>query len=270
MAINAELKVYPSKEITAQDFAIMMEHITPDISGILYGCTATISNASTIHVEAGWCIVRGRLVKIDAGDITVTLPSSGSQTKYLVLTVALGNASSPAVVSVEDSVPSDSANFNVTSGTAYLQMASFAVTSSGASGISTSALMKISSNRIYSKGLYKTGLHGNNSGYGIYLGRCGNIVTCEFAYIGSIPKSSVNKYYTLGTGLIPLGYRPMHGLGDVRIPYLQVVAHSMAGSGRGQWVIRSNGDVYTESNTEGFIERIGNATWITNDDLPTS
>lgn len=265
MAVSAELKVYPAAEITAQDFAIMMEHITPDISGVLYGCGVTIQDSNTIHVNAGWALVRGRLVKINEGTLDVTLPSSGSGTRYVILTVNLDNNTSPTSVSIMDSVPSDTTNFNVVSGSAYLELASFTVSSTRASSMKTATAMHVVSNKTYHTTVsFKYGPN-KSGGCTINLYRYQRLVYCRFQYVGDVKGSDVGKTVTIKSDAIPAGYRPVAA---AIIPYLQVVNNSMAGAGRGQWIINSNGGVSHITNTSAFIERIGSASWITEDGYP--
>lgn len=127
--MNAKIKVYTGTEMTAQDFAMLIEKVTPTKSGILYGCGVTKKNSTNLHISSGWCIVRGRIVRIDEGDIPVQLPGSGSITRYLVLTVDLANGANPATVTVEASVGTDTTNFNVLSGQAYLSLAKLNISS---------------------------------------------------------------------------------------------------------------------------------------------
>lgn len=131
MAVNTDILVYSAKELTAQDFAILTEHITPQSSGVLQGCTVTAKGSSTIHVSSGWCVVRGRLIRVEEGDIEVTIPSSGTSTQFVVVCVDLSNDSMPCELYISPYVPDDSTDFNVSFGQAYLKIAGFILTTSG-------------------------------------------------------------------------------------------------------------------------------------------
>ena len=122
--------------------------------------------------------------------------------------------------------------------------------------------------RNYKASIYKTDMNGDGTGYGIHLTRTGNVVFCEIGFIGTIPSDKVNKLYTLGNGLIPVGYRPAPTAGRVTIPYFQVASSNINGSGRGQWMINQYGHVTGYTNTSAYIERIGSAAWITEDAYP--
>lgn len=133
--IISNIKVYTGAEMTAQDFAILMEKVAPTTSGVLYGCTVSIKNSSTLHITTGWCLLKGRVVRIEEGDLTATLPGSGTITRYLVLTVDLANSSAPATVTLEASVGTDTTNFNIQSGQAYLSLGKITMGTSGISSV---------------------------------------------------------------------------------------------------------------------------------------
>lgn len=135
MAIVSDIRVYPGTMLKSQDFAILAEKITPTVSGVLYGCTPTIKSSSVVHLSAGWVILRGRIIRVEDGDISAILPTSGTSTKYLVVKVDLSNSDSPCTITLEDSVGSDSSNFNVVNGTAYLSLGRLTISSSAVAAI---------------------------------------------------------------------------------------------------------------------------------------
>lgn len=137
MAIQSDIRVFPGTMLRSQDFAILAEKITPHTSGILYGCTPTIKSTSIIHVTAGWIIIRGRIIRVEDGDLSATLPTSGTSTMYLVVTVDLSNADAPCTIDLASSVGTDSANFNVVSGKAYLSLGKVTIASTGLSSITS-------------------------------------------------------------------------------------------------------------------------------------
>ena len=137
MSVVTTIKVFQDASMSDQDFAILAETLTPSYSGILYGCDPTISNATTLHVAQGWVMVRGRLITITEGDMTVSLPTSATETKYLLLTVDLANAATPVTLTLADSIPTDSSNFNETTGIAYLSIATVVI---GSGGISSAVI----------------------------------------------------------------------------------------------------------------------------------
>lgn len=128
--MSAELITYPDHTLTDQDFSLVIEHLSPNSSGILYGCSFGY-NTSTVVVSEGWCIVCGRLVKVAKETLSVTLPSSGTSTMYVCVVVDLSNSETPAQLKVSSSIPSTTTDFNVQNGTAYFSLGSISVSSSG-------------------------------------------------------------------------------------------------------------------------------------------
>lgn len=270
MAINASIKVYPGAEITARDFAILVDSLSPESDGRIIGCSVSGSGTS-VTVTSGWCLLHGRLVRVNGSGtgLTVSKPGSGTRTRYVVLGIDLvtGDVSLAAM----SSIPEDTENFNTASGSsimAYLNLATLTIGPNGITKVVKTPIMRQHDNLIYRKVVSKKELHGNkDTGYDIVLMRNNYLVTCNFKYIGIIPSKKVNKAMSLGT-IIPEGYRPDDSFEKgIRIPYMQVSSHNVNG-GRGQWIIESNGKVTGESNFEGYIERFGTATWITSDDFP--
>lgn len=135
--MGVELKVYDNAVMTADDFAMIIEHITPSKSGILYGFTPTISTEGTnvVSLSAGWVLIRGRLVKADKTDVTVTLPTSGSKTYNIVLVVKLSDTTAPVSVEFMETMIADTTYFNETHGTAYYKIGQVTAGSGGLSNI---------------------------------------------------------------------------------------------------------------------------------------
>lgn len=126
MAVSCELLTYPDHTFTPQDFSIMLERVSMVKTGIMSGCevAAVIGSTNQVSVSAGWVAVRGRLVKLESGTLSFTLPQTGTATRYVLVTVNLENTSSPATVTVENSMPSDETTyFNEQNGKAYCVLA---------------------------------------------------------------------------------------------------------------------------------------------------
>lgn len=135
--LAAELKVYTGHEMTARDFALLIEKMFPGRSGILYGCGLNIKDSSSniVHVANGWLTIRGRVVEVNEGDITITLPTE-SKTFYIYAAVRLSDANNLACIEVSDQFMSDTATFNQSgTGTAYFKMATITAQSNGLSNL---------------------------------------------------------------------------------------------------------------------------------------
>lgn len=147
---SAYLSTYPNHETSPTDFCLLIEGLSLNASGKLSGVQVTNKNVyssgvGVVAVSAGWCVVRGRIIRIEAGDVDVSLASSGTQTKYVYLVVDLSSEENNSYLEVGTSVPSDSSDFNVSNGRAYLKLASMSVTSSAISSVSSVGVLSMSS-----------------------------------------------------------------------------------------------------------------------------
>lgn len=147
---SAYLSTYPNNEMSPTDFSLLMDAISLNAKGKLSGVAVTnknvyVSGNGTLAVAAGWCAVRGRIVRINAGDVDVPLAGSGTQTKYLVLVLNLASESNNAELQVLNSVPSDSAGFNASNGLAYLRLASMTVGTSTINSVSSDGILNLAS-----------------------------------------------------------------------------------------------------------------------------
>lgn len=269
--ISGNIKVYSGHELTAQDFAILMEYTTPEVDGRLRGCAITPSG-TTVNLSSGWCVLHGRLVRVNGGNsITVTKPSSGTTKRHIVLTIDLVDGS--VQLNARASVPDDTEDFNIASGNhvyAHLDLGTVTIGTSGITGYARTPLMRQKDMRIYTKTLSRKNLFSDkNSEYRIALRRNGYVVTCDIYYAGVLPTNKINKQeILLGSEIIPTGYR--HSSDWVlRVPYICVKGNN-TNYGRGQWLISKNGSIHTESGFAGYAQRCGSITWITDDDFPTS
>lgn len=147
---SAYLSTYPNNEMSPTDFSLLMDAISLNAKGKLSGVAVTNKNVyasgnGTLAVAAGWCVVRGRIVRINAGDVDVSLAGSGTLTKYLVLVLNLASESNNAEFQVLTSVPSDSAGFNASNGLAYLRLASMTVGTSTINSVSSDGVLNLAS-----------------------------------------------------------------------------------------------------------------------------
>lgn len=144
MAMN--ILVYPDAEMTAQDFAILIEALTPSGSGILYGVRSSIKSGSNniVRVTPGWVTVRGRLIKVDeATDVTVPLATSGTKDYTIVMKVSLSAEGQVVELEAVTSIIADTPAFNETDGVARFPIAFVSV--------STSKITSVTSHRLLSK-----------------------------------------------------------------------------------------------------------------------
>lgn len=140
MSVEAEIRVYPRTQTTSNEFALTLEKCMTAKSGVMYGCGLTAASASEISIAAGWVLMRGRIVRIEDGVLSVsaedvieanggTLIAGGSDqyTIYnkVVVHINLDDEDLPVEVRalVSDSEMDDSPeadNLNVTGGHSWL------------------------------------------------------------------------------------------------------------------------------------------------------
>ena len=218
MAVKTDILVYSGKEITAQDFAILTEHITPQSSGVLYGCTVTSTNSSTIHVTSGWCVIRGRLIRVEEGDIEITIPSSETSTQFVVICADLSNDTTPCELYISPYVPDDSLDFNISHGQAYLKLAGFVLKPTGISDISNFEGMPATENAV-SRSNWS-----NYQWYHRYIVNSPNTARGTGQWINftgsniSVPKTALQKgMYLVNYAVDIVGSSPSLGVATVRL-----------------------------------------------------
>lgn len=132
MAVDLSVDVFPHATMSSREFALMMEKSLTVASGIIYGAVSSKGGATEIELTEGWAIVRGRIVHISSGTVSVSLDGiAGDETRYLVLSVNLENVDQPGDISVMLEVPEDTDDFNIVDGIAYLELASIALNTTG-------------------------------------------------------------------------------------------------------------------------------------------
>ena len=132
MAVDVSVDVFPHAQMTSREFALMIEKSTTVASGIIYGAVASKGGATEIEITEGYALVRGRIVHIESGTISMSLDGvTGDETRHLVLSVNLENVDQPGDISVMLDVPTDTADFNMVDGIAYLEIAELAITTLG-------------------------------------------------------------------------------------------------------------------------------------------
>lgn len=268
--ITASIKVYSSNELTAQDFAVLMEYVTPEVDGRLYGCKIS-ADGTTVNLSSGWCILHGRLVRVGSGNsITVDKPSSGTINRHIVLCIDLANAK--VYLNARSSVPEDMNINHISTGDhirAYLDLGVVTIGTTGITEVTVNPLMRQKDMLIYTKTATRKNLfQDKNSEYTITLRRNGYVVTCDILYTGVLPTNKVNKNeILLASDVIPVGYRHSNDK-PLRVPYICVKGNN-TNYGRGQFLISKGGSIFTESGFAGYAQRCGSVTWITDDEFPS-
>lgn len=157
---SAEIKIFPRTKIESKEFALLLEKCMTAVSGVLYGVdVAAISNGE-VSISEGWVLIRGRMVHITAGNISLLPPETSTEVDfpvnssiptqwysasgtsqeittitmedyigwgYLCVVVDLANEDSPSTIEfITEALPDDTENFNIVDGKAYLSIAQVA------------------------------------------------------------------------------------------------------------------------------------------------
>lgn len=136
--MGISLVTYSNQAVSPQDDALVYQTAVAQ-SGIIYGATVTIKNATTLHIAAGHGIICGRKFTISAQDISVTLASSGTKKGRVYIHMDLSNTSTPIqfMTEVADSLSNviQEADANITNGVYEFNLATFNVGTSSLSNL---------------------------------------------------------------------------------------------------------------------------------------
>ena len=126
-----DLITYDQKMVTPKDDALI--HQFGISNGVLYGCEVTLANSNTLHITGGQGVIYGRQWEIAEGDITVTLPASGSLKGRLYVKIDLSNTTNPIELLVQTAVTlpdlTDDDQINVDNSVSELEICTFDVSS---------------------------------------------------------------------------------------------------------------------------------------------
>lgn len=126
-----DLITYDQKMVTPKDDALI--HQFGISNGVLYGCEVTLANSNTLHITGGQGVIYGRQWEIAEGDITVTLPASGSLKGRLYVKIDLSNTTNPIELLVQTAVTlpdlTDDDQINVDNSVSELELCTFDISS---------------------------------------------------------------------------------------------------------------------------------------------
>lgn len=171
---------------TAADDGTFYRAIGNDIDKILSGCVLSIVDTSKIKITAGHLLVCGRVCKVAEESITVSLASSGTQTKYLWVAVNPDGATPVAFGSGSTYAAGDDIN-TTTSGIYKALLAVYSAT--------TSAVTAITSMLYYQK--YRTSSFNMQNSAGISVAH-GTTVNAEFGTFEISGNAKISNYYYSG------------------------------------------------------------------------
>ena len=106
-------------------------------NGIIKGGAITLSGSNVLHIAQGYGIIAGRVFAIDATDVSVSLPASGSVASALYLHMDLSDADTPLTI-VSGATPESfdgDADVNIDSGEFDLLLATYTATPSSVTNL---------------------------------------------------------------------------------------------------------------------------------------
>lgn len=233
MAVTTTLTVYPGAEMKAQDMAMLLENVTPKTKGIVWGCQTTgTPGSSSVNVSSGWIIICGRLIRVEAGSLAVTLPETASTiTRYVEAKVDLENVSAPSSISIVTSPGTDTTNFNNTSdGKAYYTIATITANQAGITNVSAVSPIRTGTDDTWLDRVYPVGsiyMSVNSTDPSELFGGTWTRITNRFLIATDTGSVTTPTYPAGGTGgQAQVSYTPAGTIGGTAISVAQMPAHN--------------------------------------------
>lgn len=232
--MSVRLAVYPSHQITAQDYALQAERSLS--SGIFYGGVVTISDSTTLHITSGVGIAHGRIFDITSEDITVELSTGSTLHGRLYVHVDLADADTPisllTEVAASLSTLTQDEDMNESSGVWEMELATFDVSTTEISNLSYTApgVSTLGSDNIAAVETGTTATQAYTAGEYVVVGGQLYIVTSAIAIGDTFTVGTNITATTVGTELSELnsrltvlengvGYETLFDSGDIQIGY---------------------------------------------------
>lgn len=196
---------------TAPDDGVLYRAAMNGQDRILEGCVLSIVSTSKIKITAGYLLICGRVCKVAEESLTVALASSGTQTKYLYVTVAPEGATVVAFGSGSSLPASDDINADE-SGTYYGLLAVYTATTSAVSTVTAMIISAAYSTRSFNMS--------NSAGLSVPHNSYAYPLFGTFEYSGNGRAS--DRYIESGTNIlgltIPAGVQSAKITFDVNFP----------------------------------------------------
>lgn len=128
MAVTADIKVFPGKELKAVDMAEVLDACSIANGGIIQGCAITYNQqAQTLSMGSGYILIKGRLAAITGGTID-EYPTLSAESDCRLLAVCDLTSVTPFYIRLFSSAEYDSisaraaaaSDFNVENGVAFV------------------------------------------------------------------------------------------------------------------------------------------------------
>lgn len=93
--MSLTLHTYTGHTVPAVTDARLYNKLIAGKSGIVEGVDPTAAGGLVVHVTDGWLIICGRLITVEAEDITVTAATSGSKGGRLMIRIDTSDSTNP-------------------------------------------------------------------------------------------------------------------------------------------------------------------------------
>lgn len=132
------IRQFAGQSVPPTSDAILYENATTG-NGVIHGCNCTASDASTIHIDAGYGVIQGRFFEIEDQTISVTLAPSGTLLGQLYIHLDLSDADTPIDIYHEEAASltamTQQSGINYSNGIYEIQLCTFDVSTSTISNV---------------------------------------------------------------------------------------------------------------------------------------
>lgn len=132
------IRQFAGQSVPPTSDAILYENATTG-NGVIHGCNCTASDASTIHIDAGYGVIQGRFFEIEDQTISVTLAPSGTLLGQLYIHLDLSDADTPIDIYHEEAASltamTQQSGINYSNGIYEIQLCTYDVSTSTISNV---------------------------------------------------------------------------------------------------------------------------------------
>ena len=140
MADNISLKTWAGELNTPLHDAVVRDTLT-QMNGIYKGCEVSYVSGNSLHVAAGYGMIKGRLFEIYDTDIAVSMPASGAYIGRLYVHMDLSNTDEPITIMAYtgSTLPDleEDENVNFDNGRYDLELCTFTATTNAITNLTT-------------------------------------------------------------------------------------------------------------------------------------
>lgn len=153
------IRQFAGQSVPPTSDAILYENATTG-NGVIHGCNCTASDASTIHIDAGYGVIQGRFFEIEDQTISVTLAPSGTLLGQLYIHLDLSDADTPIDIYHEEAASltamTQQSGINYSNGIYEIQLCTYDVSTSTISNVTDTFPTLVTTATLNSRTTWKT------------------------------------------------------------------------------------------------------------------